>query len=93
MGNTACIKLWQILANVEHILAIELASAAQGIDFRREVQGDGAALGRGTGPVYRLIRQTVPFVEQDIYLGPLVKKVQELISSGKVEQAILGGIQ
>ena len=93
MGNTACIKLWQVLANVEHILAIELASAAQGIDLRREVHGADAAQGRGTGPVYRLIRETVPFVEQDIYLGPLVKKVQDLISSGKVEKAILDGIR
>ena len=93
MGNTACLKLSQILANLEHILAIELASAAQGIDFRREVHGADARLGKGTAPVYKLIRETIPFVDKDLYLGPLVTKVQGLIHDGSVEKAILSGIQ
>lgn len=88
MGNTACIKLSEILTNVEHILAIELISGAQGIDFRREVQGVGAKMGKGTGLVYQLIRSQVPFISKDVYLHPLVEKVKELIHSGLVETSL-----
>src|SRR4030095_2246661 len=48
MGVTAGLKLRQMLDNVEGILAIELMTAAQGIDFRRQEVGARAKLGRGT---------------------------------------------
>ena len=35
MGANAAIKLFKIMDNLEHILAIELMNATQGIDFRR----------------------------------------------------------
>lgn len=35
MGANAATKLYRIMDNLEHILAIELMNAAQGIDFRR----------------------------------------------------------
>lgn len=88
MGNTACIKLTEILANVEHILAIELISAAQGIDFRRKIQGNDAKMGKGTGGVYRLIREKVPFVTKDVYLAPLVNDVKSLIHSSLIEGTV-----
>jgi histidine ammonia-lyase len=93
MGNTACIKASEILTNVEHILAIELISAAQGIDFRREIHGETAKMGRGTGPVYQLIRLQVPFISRDVYLYPLVESVKNLIHSGLVEQSIMNAFQ
>ncbi len=65
MGVTAGLKLRQIHANVERILAIELLAAAQGVDFRRKRLGPAAQLGQGTRHAYALIRQHVPFVEQD----------------------------
>jgi histidine ammonia-lyase len=33
MGATAAVHLWQVCANVERVLAIELLCGAQGLDF------------------------------------------------------------
>jgi histidine ammonia-lyase len=88
MGNTACLKARSVLVNVEHILSIELMAAAQGIDFRREVHGQNARLGKGTAPVYALIRSQVPFISHDTVIYPYIEKVKELIHSGQVDQAV-----
>jgi histidine ammonia-lyase len=93
MGNTAALKGRQVLDNVEHILAIELMAAAQGIDFRREIQGQDAALGAGTGPVYRLVRSQVPFIEVDRVIYPYINAVKALIVSGKVDDVVSDGIR
>ena len=50
MGCTAALKLRDISANVERILALELMAAAQGIDFRKETVGRGAANAAGLRP-------------------------------------------
>ena len=93
MGCTAALKTCQILYNVEHILAIELLAAAQGIDFRREVIGQEARLGKGTQPVYTLIRQHAPFFEQDTILYPYIEAVKSLETSGQFERAIVEILQ
>jgi histidine ammonia-lyase len=84
---TAGLKLRQVLENVERILSIELMAAAQGIDFRRQVIGADAALGQGTGPVYDLIRQQVPFVAADTLLQPYMETVYNLLINGAVDSA------
>lgn len=88
MGNTAALKGRQILDNVEHILSIELLAAAQGIDFRREIQGADAKLGAGTAPVYKLIRAHAPFVSVDVVMYPLINAVKALVASGQVDEAL-----
>lgn len=88
MGNTSCIKAMEILKNVDHILAVELISAAQGIDFRKKVHGENAKLGKGTQPVYNLVRQHVPFLEVDVWLGPYVEEVKALIHNGDLDKAV-----
>ncbi len=87
MGVTAGLKLRQVLENVEHIISIELMAAAQGIDFRKQSAGADAALGQGTGPVYALIRQQVPFIAQDMLMYPFMKAVLQLVRSGAVDDA------
>ena len=94
MGMTAALKLRQILDNVEHILAIELLAAAQGIDFRRQEIGPWARLGQGTGAAYALIRQRVPFIERDTVMYPHIEAVRMLISDGTMVDEVnrtLGG--
>ena len=87
MGATAARQAAEILENVETILAIELLAAAQGIDFRREVLGD-VALGRGTAPAYRLIRERVPFLEHDACMAPLIEAARELVRGGELVRAV-----
>ena len=73
---------------MEHILALELLAAAQGIDFRREIVGNNAQLGKGTQPVYALIREQAPFIEEDTILYPYIDAVKALETSGKLEQVL-----
>lgn len=87
MGMTAALKLREVLDNVERILAIELMSAAQGIDFRRQVIGADKVLGRGTRGVYALLRQYVPFIETDTLMAGYVEAVRQLVAEGKVVEA------
>ncbi len=88
MGATAARKVGQILDNVEHILAIELLAAAQGIDFRRQKVGAHAALGAGTQPAYRLIRSQAPFLEEDALLHPYIEAVKAQIINGRLVQVV-----
>jgi histidine ammonia-lyase len=90
MGAAAARQACQIAANVERILALELLAAAQGIDFRRQVLGPEARLGQGTAPVYDLIRQRVPFLEQDAVMYPYIEAVRDLVASGELMAAAEG---
>ena len=93
MGVTAGLKLRQVLENVERILGLELFAAAQGIDFRRPFAGDAARLGAGTGPVYDLIRQHVPFIAGDTVMSPHIEAVRQLVISGALDAAALQSLE
>ena len=87
MGVTAALKLRQVSENVERILAIELMAAAQGIDFRRKIVGSDKALGRGTAPVHALIREHVPFIQQDTVLYRYLEQMRRLVAEGRIAGA------
>ena len=88
MGCTAARKTREVLENTESILALELFAAAQGVDFRREMLGGAPRLGKGTAVAYELIRQRVPFLQQDAIMYPYIEAVRELVSSGELVQAV-----
>jgi histidine ammonia-lyase len=93
MGVTAALQTRQIISNVEHILAIELMAAAQGIDFRKEKLGPIAQLGQGTQPAYRLIRDQVPFLEKDAVMYPLIEAVHRLVATGEIVKTVNQTVQ
>lgn len=84
MGLTAGLKLCTILDNVERIITIELMSAAQGIDFRKQAIGEQATLGRGTREAYHLIRQQVPFITADTYMADYIEAIRKLIVANTI---------
>jgi histidine ammonia-lyase len=84
MGATAGIKLRSVIDNVERILAIELMSAAQGVDFRKQIVGAEKNLGVGTRGVYALIREHIPFIEADTVMYGYIEKMRELVADGDV---------
>jgi histidine ammonia-lyase len=94
MGCAAARKTWQVLDNLERILSLELLAGAQGIDFRREKLGPSARLGRGTRVTYDLVRQRVPFLENDAVMYPHIEAVRRIVAdrtlSGSVCQALAG---
>jgi histidine ammonia-lyase len=87
MGGGAVRKVGRVLDNLERILALELLAAAQGIDFRRERLGASARLGCGTGVAYDLVRQHVPFLENDAVMYPYIEAVRRLIADRTLAQA------
>ena len=92
MGATAARQAREIATNVQRILALELFAAAQAVDLRREELGAQARLGRGTAPVFDLIRQQVPFLAQDAVMYPHIQMVTELIADTRIQAAVLGAL-
>ena len=76
---TAARQAWQIMENVENILAMELFAAAQAIDYRRQALGPDARLGKGTAPAYRLVREHVPFIGTDEVMYTHMATIRRLI--------------
>jgi histidine ammonia-lyase len=91
-GPIAARQARRVLRNLESILAIELLAAAQGIDFRREAQPD-ARHGQGTAIAYTLIRQRVPFLEQDAVMYPYIEQIRQLVAGGTLHRAVARAFQ
>lgn len=85
MGLTSALKLRQINDNLEYVLALELLSAAQGIDFRFKKVGKDKRLGQVTQIAYEKVRSRVPFVEQDVFMKPLIDSVVDMIRKGELD--------
>jgi len=90
---TAARQAWQIMENVENILAMELFAAAQAIDYRRKVLGPEARLGKGTAPVYALIRARVPFLDRDAVMYGHIESVRRLIREREVTRCAEEGLR
>ncbi len=60
MGGTSAYKLAQIVENCEYVLAIELFTAAQAIEFNKELQ-----LSPITAQIFQEFRQRIRFLERD----------------------------
>lgn len=87
MGVTAALKARNINQNVERILALELIAATQGIDFRKKVMPQ-ARLGKGTQPVYDLIRNNVPFIEEDTVLYEYIDTIWQMVRTGEIANIV-----
>jgi histidine ammonia-lyase len=83
MGSTAARKCREIVYNTEHVIAIELLCAAQAMDLFTNMKP-----GEGTIKAYRLIRDTVPHLEEDRVLSKDIEAVVELMKSGKILEEV-----
>jgi histidine ammonia-lyase len=89
MGAASVRQAEQIIHHVETIVAIELLLAAQGVNFRLEKMGKRIEdLGRGTAVAFNLIRQHIPFVEEDVVLATLIEKARLLVASGDIKRTV-----
>lgn len=93
MGCSAARQACQILDNLGYILALELLAAAQGIDFRREGLEPSAQLGKGTRVAYALVRQHVPFLENDAIMYPYIEAVRHLVADGTLFRSVTDSLQ
>ena len=77
MGMTAALKLRGIIENAEHLLAIELLAAAEGLEFRRPLKG-----GVGVEHAYERVRKLSPAVEADRSMSADIARVAAAIREG-----------
>ena len=63
MGSISAVKLSHVLENVQQVLAIELLTAAQALDFRKPVRP-----GRGVELAHEYLRSLIPHAEGDHYI-------------------------
>jgi histidine ammonia-lyase len=91
MGSIGAVKLLQILENTEHVLAVEMLSAAQALEFRKPLRP-----GRGVEVAHQFIRQHVTYAEQDYLVGDDMTRCTELIRNGTLVAAVedaIGALQ
>ena len=77
MGVTAARKAARAVANVRRILAIELLTASQALEFHRPLATSGPL-----EAVHRRLRARVPIYDDDRPLAPDIEAVAELVRSG-----------
>jgi histidine ammonia-lyase len=82
MGWSAARKLRRAVDGLARVLAIELLTAARGIDLRAPLQPAGA-----TSAVIAALRETVPGPGPDRFLTPEIDAACDLVRSGSVRRA------
>ena len=75
MGSISGRKLNQVLDNLEYILAIELMSACQAIEFRRPLKSSAIL-----EFAHDYVRNFVSFAEEDRIFADDVNKIKNIIS-------------
>jgi histidine ammonia-lyase len=88
MGWGAARKLRASVANLQRILAVELACAARGLDLRAPLEP-----GPGTGAARKAVRDAgVPGPGPDRWLAPELGAAERLVASGDLVAAVEGAI-
>jgi histidine ammonia-lyase len=77
MGMTAATKLRTIVESAEHVIAIELLAAAEGLEYRAPLQP-----GKGVRRAYRVVRSHAPRLTRDRSLAPDIQQVAASIRRG-----------
>jgi len=83
MGNASGLKAWQVLANAEHAVAIELLAGAQAVEFLAPLQP-----GAGVGATRAHVRGLSPRLDDDRPLGPDIEAVATSIRDGSLGEAV-----
>jgi histidine ammonia-lyase len=83
MGNAAGLKAWQVLANSERALAIELLAGAQGVEFLAPLEP-----GAGVRATHAFVRSLSPRLGDDRPLAPDIETVAESIRDGSLIGAV-----
>ncbi|PKK94801.1 MAG: histidine ammonia-lyase [Tenericutes bacterium HGW-Tenericutes-5] len=76
MGTIAARKALDIVNNTKDVLAMELFTALQAIDFR-----DPKALSPKTKVIYDFIRSEVSFIDEDVIMYEKIHKIKEMINT------------
>lgn len=87
MGSIAARKCFQILNNVQTVLAIEILTSCQALEFHKPLKP-----GKGTLTAYQLVRKISNSIDSDVVLYVEIEKVSELIKEEKFLKTIQGKV-
>lgn len=79
MGSIGALHLLRVLRNVEQVLAIELFTAAQALDFRAPLRP-----GRGVEIAHQLIRDRIQHASEDRLFRDDIEKAVAVIRNGEI---------
>jgi len=82
MGATAAVHAWQVCANVERVLAVELLCGAQGVDFLAPLRP-----GPGIEALHAALREHSPHLDDDRSLSAEIETVAAAIRDGSLVAA------
>jgi histidine ammonia-lyase len=83
MGSISAIKLLSVLRNVEWVLAVELLTAAQALDFRAPLKP-----GYGVLVAHRLLRERISHAEQDYEVRNDLDTCADLLRRGDLARGV-----
>src|SRR5690554_3981767 len=83
MGSIGALKLLNVFKNVEQVLAIELFSAAQALDFRKPLKP-----GKGVEKAHQLIREKFPHAKEDHYFRDEINLAVDFLRDESVLEEI-----
>jgi len=83
MGSIGALHLYSIYQNVEQVLAIELFTAAQALDFRKPLRP-----GKGVELAHKFLRSQIPHATVDHYFKEDMEKAVELIQNHELMDLI-----
>jgi histidine ammonia-lyase len=83
MGNAAGLKAWQVLANAEWAVAIELLAGVQGVEFLAPLEP-----GRGVAAARSFVRELSPRLTDDRPLASDIDAVAGAIRDGSLIAAV-----
>jgi histidine ammonia-lyase len=83
MGNASGLKAWQVLANAESALGIELLAGAQAVEFLAPLEP-----GAGARAAHGFVRSLSPRLGDDRPLGRDIEAVAAAIRDGSLIAAV-----
>src|SRR2546425_639703 len=85
MGMSAAVKARQSLENAAHVVALEVLSAAQGLEFLKPLRA-------GVGPraAHAFVRTKVRALDDDRSLAPDANRILEWMATGELLKAVEG---
>jgi histidine ammonia-lyase len=83
MGNASGLKAWQVVANAERAVAIELLAGAQAVEFLAPLEP-----GRGARATHELVRTLSPRLRDDRSLSDDIEAVAAAVRDGSLLAAV-----
>ena len=83
MGSISALKLLSVLHNVERVMAVEMLTAAQALDFRSPLKP-----GKGVLAAHQFVRGHVTHAEEDYEVGADIDSCTRLLRSGDLVDSV-----